>query len=178
MADRRNRRLYQQSKRKSEMKLYHGSLEIVENPKIRLANRTLDYGTGFYTTTDEKQAEMWVRRKIRGNKKNGYVNVYEFEPSINNKLDILHFKEPTEKWLDFVMANRTDKDFIHNHDIVYGPVANDRVYAAFALYEGKLLNKQELIQELKTYILVDQLLFHTERSLAFLKFIEAKEVKI
>lgn len=26
------------------MKLYHGSLEIVEKPQIRLANRTLDYG--------------------------------------------------------------------------------------------------------------------------------------
>ena len=43
------------------------------------------------------------------------------------------------------MENRTNKDYRHNYDIVYGPVANDRVYAAFALYEGGLLNKQELI---------------------------------
>lgn len=28
------------------MELYHGSLEIVETPEIRLANRTLDYGMG------------------------------------------------------------------------------------------------------------------------------------
>ena len=76
----------------------------------------------------------------------------------------------------FIMQNRTNKDNRHNYDIVYGPVANDRVYAAFALYEGGLLNKQELIQELKTYLLVDQLLFHSERSLSYLTFLKVKEI--
>ena len=33
------------------MKLYHGSLEIVDHPEIRKAVRTLDYGDGFYATT-------------------------------------------------------------------------------------------------------------------------------
>lgn len=33
------------------MKLYHGSIEIVEQPEIRMANRPLDYGYGFYATT-------------------------------------------------------------------------------------------------------------------------------
>lgn len=72
------------------------------------------------------------------------------------------------------MSNRTNKNFHHNYDIVYGPVANDRVYAAFTLYESGLLNKENLISELKTYKLVDQYLFHTEKSLLALKFIESK----
>lgn len=158
------------------MKLYHGSLETVEKPQIRLANRTLDYGTGFYTTTSKEQAELWVKRKINKNTCKGVINIYEFDPSSMKELKILRFTEPTEEWLDFVMANRTNKDYRHDYDIVYGPVANDRVYAAFALYEGGLLNKQELIQELKAYLLVDQLLFHTEHSLLFLTFLEAKEI--
>ncbi len=158
------------------MKLYHGSLEIVEKPQIRLSNRTLDYGTGFYTTTSKEQAELWVKRKTSEKINKGFVNVYEFEQSAMKKLKTIHFTEPTEEWLDFVMANRTNKDYSHDYDIVYGPVANDRVYAAFALYEGGLLNKQELILELKTYLLVDQLLFHTEHSLPYLTFLEAKEV--
>ncbi len=74
-------------------------------------------------------------------------------------------------------SNRTQKGFTHSFDIVYGPVANDRVYAAFALYEGGIINKQQLITELKTYKLVDQYLFHTEEALKTLTFIEAKEVK-
>ena len=44
------------------MILYHGSIEIVENPEIRIPSRSLDYGYGFYTTTSLKQAEDWVKR--------------------------------------------------------------------------------------------------------------------
>ena len=47
------------------MILYHGSLERVDKPEIRNANRTLDYGNGFYTTTSEEQAILWVKRKTR-----------------------------------------------------------------------------------------------------------------
>ena len=74
-------------------------------------------------------------------------------------LKTLLFESPTEDWLDFVMSNRTNKDFNHDFDIVYGPVANDKVYAAFALYEGGIIDKQNLISELKAYKLVDQYLF-------------------
>lgn len=160
------------------MILYHGSIEQVRKPEIRKANRALDYGSGFYTTTSEEQATLWVKRKLGKKGGTGYVNVYELDETYCAQLDVLHFTSPTEQWLDFVMANRMDKDFEHQHDIVIGPVANDRVYAAFALYEGGLLNKAELINELKTYVLVDQWLFHTERSLESISFKEAKEVRV
>lgn len=159
------------------MILYHGSIEQVENPEIRKANRTLDYGSGFYTTTSEEQATLWVKRKLGKKSSTGYVNVYELDDAYRDNLNVLYFASPTEQWLDFVMTNRMDKDFEHPHDIVADPVANDRVYAAFALYESGLLNKRELINELRTYTLVDQWLFHTERSLRYLRFKKAKEVK-
>lgn len=60
----------------------------------------------------------------------------------------------------------------------YGPVANDRVYAAFALYEGGLIDKQTLIAELKAYRLVDQYLFHTDRSLLYVRFKGTYEVTL
>ena len=50
------------------MKIYHGSIEQVTAPEIRLSDRTLDYGNGFYATTSHAQAERWVRRRIRENK--------------------------------------------------------------------------------------------------------------
>lgn len=161
------------------MKLYHGSLEIVSNPEIRTSNRTLDYGMGFYTTTSFEQAEAWVKRRIKEkNTDKGYINEYEFDKGVLDKFNSLIFENPTDEWVDFVMANRTNKDFIHSYDIVYGPVANDRVYAAFALYEGGLLDKQTLIAELKVYKLVDQFLFHTKEALRAIIFIEAKEVTL
>ena len=35
-----------------------------------------------------------------------------------------------------------------------------------------------LIQELKTYKLVDQYLFHTEKSLLAIQFVESKEIRL
>ena len=65
------------------MKIYHGSIEKVENPEIRESNRTLDYGRGFYTTTSYEQAEAWVRRRMSEKKVSvGYVCVYEFHCKI------------------------------------------------------------------------------------------------
>lgn len=161
------------------MKIYHGSIEIVDKPEIRKATRTLDYGSGFYTTTSYKQAEDWVKRRLNEKEvAKGYVNTYEFDEKSLSKLNSLIFQTPSEEWVDFVMKNRTQKGFTHSYDIVYGPVANDRVYAAFALYEGGLISKQQLIADLKTYKLVDQYLFHTEAAIQTLSFIEAKEVSI
>jgi len=158
------------------MILYHGSLEIVRNPEIRKPNRTLDYGTGFYLTSSLEQAQDWVRRKLKGHIDCGYVNIYEYDTSIESSLKTIDFIKPSEEWLDFVMMNRMNKNFIHDYDIVKGPVANDRVYASFALYEAGLLSKQELINELKAYKLVNQILLHTERALSTVAFLEAKEV--
>lgn len=160
------------------MILYHGSIEIVETPEIRTPNRALDYGSGFYTTTSYQQAKDWVKRKLDAKTTIGYVNVYEFDDNNICNYNSLIFEQPTEEWVDFVMQNRVQIDFNHDYDIVYGPVANDKVYAAFALYEGGLIDKTALIAELKAYKLVDQYLFHTERALKTIKFLEAKEVTL
>ena len=161
------------------MKIYHGSIDKVEVPEIRESNRTLDYGRGFYTTTSFKQAEDWVRRRMSENKVSvGYVCVYELDESALQDLKALVFETPTDEWVDFVMKNRTLKGYDHEYDLVYGPVANDKVYAAFALYEGGLIDKNTLISELKTYKLVDQYLFHTAQALQYIKFEEAKEVML
>lgn len=157
--------------------LYHGSLEIVASPEIREPNRTLDYGAGFYLTSSYDQAESWVRRKLNGDIHCGYVNVYEYDESEEPKLRALIFDKPDEAWLDFVMANRMNPDYRHEYDVVKGPVANDRVYASFALYEAGLIDKHELISELRAYKLVNQILIHTEKALRSVRWKEAKDVR-
>lgn len=161
------------------MKIYHGSLEMVEHPMILKPNRKLDYGQGFYTTTSEKQAKEWVERRMLENNSNcGYINAYEFDDKKLPELNSLIFPEPNEEWADFVMANRTKLDFTHNYDIVYGPVANDRVYLQFGLYEAGAISVETLIRELKTYKLVDQYLFHTDKALTALRFIESIKIEL
>lgn len=161
------------------MKIYHGSLEVVEHPMILQPDRLLDYGKGFYATTSERQAWEWVERRMRERQADsGYVNVYEFDEKKLEELKTLVFSEPTEEWAEFVMANRTKREFAHDYDIVYGPVANDRVYLQFGLYESGAIGVETLIRELKTYKLVDQYLFHTEKALAALHFIDAIKKEI
>lgn len=159
------------------MKVYHGSLEVVQRPLILEPNRKLDYGEGFYTTTSEQQAKEWVeRRMLEKHATLGYVNIYEFDEKLS-ELKSLIFEEPSEEWAEFVMANRIKKNFTHDNDIVYGPVANDRVYFQFGLYESGAISVETLIRELKTYKLVDQYLFHTEKALTALHFVEAIKVE-
>lgn len=158
------------------MKLYHGSVERVETPEIRMPNRTLDYGAGFYLTSSYEQAENWVRRKFKGDIIRGWLNVYDYDETIEKTLSVLSFDKPDERWLDFVMANRMDREFVHSYDVVKGPVANDRVYAAFAIYEAGLISKDTLITELKAYKLVNQILLHSEAALNAISFIEAMEI--
>ncbi|MDE6806907.1 MAG: DUF3990 domain-containing protein [Prevotella sp.] len=160
-------------------KIYHGSIEIVENPEIRQSNRSLDYGSGFYTTTSFAQAKKLVDRRMKDKGvAMGHVNVYELDDKALENMKVLLFKKPTEEWVNFVMRNRTERGFAHDYDIVYGPVADDSVYTQFTLYEGGIISMPTLIQELKTYKLVDQYLFHTEKSLTSIKFIESIKVEL
>ena len=159
--------------------LYHGGELPVREPQpySPRASRTLDFGSGFYTTTSEDQAFRWVGIRIRQNAySHGCVShfVCDFE-ALCGELDVLRFAGASDAWFDFVMANRHDRSFSHCHDAVFGPVANDNVYETLTLFEDGIINKPEAIVRLKTYKLVDQLLFHTERSLTFLKFIDSEE---
>ena len=157
------------------MTLYHGSLEIVEKPQILQANRPLDFGTGFYTTTSLQQAGRWVKLRMEQSQASvGYINIYEYTPQRGFRTR--RFQSANEAWVDFVHANRTIQNYNHDYDIVTGPVANDNVYLSFNLYESGIISKRELIRRLKTYKLVDQLLFHTEKSLATLEYTGNKEV--
>ena len=156
------------------MILYHGSLEIVEHPQILESNRPLDFGKGFYTTTDLRQARRWVKLRMeQQNATAGYINLYDFTPI--KGLHTRHFQSANEAWVDFVHSNRTIQGYDHDFDIVDGPVANDNVYLSFNLFESGIITKAELIQRLKTYKLVNQYLFHTEKSLASLVFKGHKE---
>lgn len=160
-------------------KVYHGSLEEVRTPEIRLPNRSLDYGHGFYTTTSYEQARKLVERRMKDNEAAvGYVNVYELDEEKIKRMRLLIFEKPTEEWVNFVMKNRTERGFTHDYDVVYGPVADDSVYTQFTLYEGGIISMPTLIQELKTYRLVDQYLFHTEESLRAIRFVESKIIKL
>lgn len=156
------------------MKLFHGSTVIVKKPKLLEKQRFLDFGSGFYTTTNQTQAERWAEIKQKREKNTaGIVTVYEvsFDFFTARNLQIKEFAKPDEEWLDFVFNNRKGI-FTHHFDIVTGPVANDTVYATLTLYESGILSKNETIQRLKVHKLYDQVSFHTTAALKQLNFFD------
>ncbi|SFC99262.1 DUF3990 domain-containing protein [Clostridium uliginosum] len=161
------------------MILYHGSNVIVNDPKIIKANRTLDFGNGFYTTTSKEQACKWASiKKNREKSEYGILNIYEIDDKIldSKYLKIQRFTEACEEWLNFVIDNRLNLNYKHDFHIVEGPVADDRVYACLNAFENRFMDIESAIRELKTYKLADQISFHTEEAINLLKFIGKEEV--
>ena len=149
------------------MNLYHGSDIVVEKPEIFQSNRLLDFGIGFYTTSNKKQAVRWAEKvSIRNNTNKKLLSVYCFDiEEAKKELNIIVFKSADEKWLDFITANRRGREISDEYDIVIGPVADDNVYLSVKLFETGVLDKSEALKRLKVEKLFDQILFHTEKGL-------------
>lgn len=160
------------------MKLFQESIYKFEQPDLSIINSKTDFGAGFYTTTDINQAKKWSKikkKRLKENQVKRYINVYEYTPS--DKLNVLKFVNASEEWLKFVYTNRQSDNLLHQYDIVEGPVADDNLYQVLILYENGTYNVDETIKRLKTYVLSNQISFHTKESLDTLKYIETIEVE-
>lgn len=158
------------------MILYHGSNIAVETPRLIPSKRLLDFGSGFYLTSDFEQAKKWAKRTAN-NRGEGLpiVSVFEVDEAELEELDILKFEEADEKWLRYVAANRTGVQ-VKRYDIVIGPVANDQAIRTVNNYLKGYFPEDVAIKLLLPLKLKDQYVIRTEKALAVLKYMEAKEV--
>ena len=159
------------------MKVYHGSNVSVEKLALIVQNRYLDFGYGFYTTTNRAQAENFAAKECvrRGGK--AVVNVYEIaDVSLLKDLHVKRFRAADEEWLDFVAANRNGSYNGEQYDLIIGAVANDDVYQTLQLYLSGLYSKEQALAALKIKKLYDQYVFASEKALAHLTFVEEYEV--
>ena len=155
------------------MILYHGSNVVVSEPRLIQQNRFLDFGFGFYTTTNKVQAVSFAdkvtKRRRSGEKA---VSIYEIDEEIAfAECSVLRFDSPDEAWLDFVSDNRSGNYEGDSYDFIFGPVANDDVYRTFTLYTAGLLTKEQTLEQLKIKKLYNQLVLATEKALSYLHFI-------
>lgn len=154
------------------MILYHGSNLVVSKPRLVQQNRFLDFGYGFYTTTNREQAISFAN-KVTRRRKSGHraVSIYEIDESVAFKeCSLLRFDEPGEEWLKFVSENRAGKCSGEVYDFIFGPVANDDVYRTFTLYTSGVLTKEQTLEQLKIRKLYDQLVLTSDKALSYLRF--------
>lgn len=160
------------------MVLYHGSNVEVQIPKLLPTKRLLDFGAGFYLTSDFEQARKWAFRTAT-NRESGkpMVSIFCVEDNELNGLNNLVFHKADAEWLRYIAANRTGKNIDNNeYDVVIGPVANDQAIRTVNNYLKGYFSEDIAIQLLLPQKLKDQYSFRTERSLNILKYMEVKMV--
>lgn len=151
------------------MILYHGSSVEVKLPKLLKTQRDLDFGKGFYTTSDLEQATKWARRTAaRLQSASAFVSVYEIAEPELNKLQVLRFDKPNEEWLRFVAANRKGKQSDADWDVIIGPVANDQTMPVIDLYLDGMYSESEAIKRLLPQKLKDQYTFKSVQAVRLL----------
>ena len=151
-----------------KMLVFHGSYTEVQQPRIIVGRNTKDFGTGFYCTVIKEQAERWAKRYATP-----VVNSYSL--LINEKLDILEFKEMTDEWLDFIIACRSGKP--HQHDIVIGAMANDQIYNYVSDYIDGVITREQFWMLAKFKYPTHQINFCSEQALSCLAFYKSEAVR-
>ena len=73
------------------MIIYHGSNVKVEKPALIVQNRFLDFGFGFYTTTNKAQAENFAGKVFARRGGNAIVNIYEIDGEVFSDLLVKRF---------------------------------------------------------------------------------------
>ena len=157
------------------MKVYHGSDTVVQKPRILHSKRRMDFGSGFYTTQSRTQAEKWAR-SVRRRRDSPEAFVTEFEYEEKPEMNVLIFDGPFAEWFDFIIRNRKGT-FTHDYDIIIGPVADDSVYDTLFLFESGYITREEAIRKLNSAKLDGQILFHTDKSLECITYIDSWEVE-
>jgi hypothetical protein len=154
------------------MELYHGSNVVVDTPSLKFSRKELDFGAGFYTTTNYEQAVQFSEKIVERKNGSKVVNIYDFDNSVLNKFKVLEFSEPDIDWLNFVTANRNSSQPRSDYDIIIGPVANDDVFRTLLLYFVGELDANETLNRLKIKKLFNQYVFKTDITLKQLTFVK------
>lgn len=156
------------------MKLYHGSnvaIDIIDLSKSRPGK---DFGKGFYLSADKQQAVEMAESKVAFLGGEPIVTEFEFDDDsfTSSQLKIKKFESYTEEWAKFVYENRENFSDtpIHDFDIIYGPIANDKVGAQIRNFKNGGIDLDELMRRIK-YLkgITFQYYFGTEAAIKTLK---------
>lgn len=156
------------------MKLYHGSNVRIEEIDLKRGRKGKDFGQGFYLSADSSQAQMMAERTVdREETGKATLTVYEFDDSILSNpsdLKVLAFDGYSKEWAEFIMMNRRNKtdEQAHDYDIVYGPIADDKVGLQITRYQLQYIPMEELVRQLSFIRPTFQYFFGTERAIRLL----------
>ena len=158
------------------MKLYHGSTVTIDRIDLSKSRPNKDFGRGFYLSADRQQAQRMGEFKALTEGGSAVMNTFLFDEQAmsSGELKVLTFDGYSREWADFIFLNRNNKskEQAHDYDIVYGPIANDKVGLQISRYQLQYIPMEELIRQLSFIRPTFQYFFGTERAISLLHKIQ------
>ncbi len=136
------------------IKLYHGSNVQISQIDLAQCSPYKDFGQAFYLTTDAGQALNVANARVDIFGGSSIVHTFTFQERLltDGTLRFKSFDGYTEEWADFIYKNRDETivpPYMHGYDVVYGPIANDRVGLQIRNYRLGNIDKKELLRRLQ-----------------------------
>lgn len=169
------------------MRLYHGSVNMIEEPEFGVGNSKNDYGQGFYCTEHIELAKEWACAENR----DGFANEYELETDGLSIMNLSDARYHILNWLAILLENRTfvierglaltAKDYIlseflpeyKNADVIRGYRADDSYFSFTSAFLNNTITLEQLGKAMKLGKLGEQVVLKSKRSFAQLKYSRA-----
>ena len=169
------------------MRLYHGSVNMIEKPEFGVGNSKNDYGQGFYCTEHIELAKEWACAENR----DGFANEYELETDGLSIMNLSDARYHILNWLAILLENRTfvierglaltAKDYIlseflpeyKNADVIQGYRADDSYFSFASAFLNNTITLEQLGKAMKLGKLGEQVVLKSKRSFAQLKYSRA-----
>lgn len=133
------------------MRLYHGSTTEIDRIDLSKSKPNKDFGRAFYLSDNEKQALEMAQFRAAFEETTPVVNVYEFDETLFHRFQYKRFEDYTKEWAHFVYNHRTEPNgrTLHDYDIVYGPIANDRIGAQITRLKQGYISFDEFLSRIQ-----------------------------
>lgn len=78
---------------------------------------------------------------------------------------VKRFDENLHEWIDFVCDCRDGGRIYEQYDVIFGKVANDKVFRVVDMYHSGIWDIERAISEIKIYKTYDQIAFITQKAI-------------
>ena len=167
------------------MILYHGSPQIVKEPKLAMGKPHNDYGQGFYCTENPELAKEWACQSRR----NGYSNSYRLDTDGLKIMRITGGEYNVLNWIAILLKNRifditspvaeASKEYLLSNflpdtrdaDVLIGYRADDSYFSFATDFINSTISVRDLDRALKLGNLGEQVVLVSEKAFENLAFL-------
>lgn len=174
-----------------QIKLYHGSTQIVEHPQLEKGRVNNDFGQGFYCTMLYELACEWASKR---EDVNGYVNEYRLDLSGLKVLDLTDPAYNVLNWIALLIQNRIftsaasiskqAQEYLTEHfginvsgyDVIIGNRADNSYFSFAQDFVNNAISVQKLAKQMKLGKPGIQYMLRTKTAFDQLTYVGAQEV--